>query len=154
MRFKFKLSQKDLIEFKKFHYQKKDLKKDLLLGGLMLLLLVYYTNYKKINLVLTFVMVLFFVTISFLIVRRKIYNLNGINIGDEAEYLLEDEGIFYKTKDSEGRSGWSIIKSLQKSEKAFYLYTSENTAIVFPKVYFKSLEQQLQFENFVLEKIK
>ena len=153
----FELQRENYMNFNKFHYKKTQLKKTLITGGLVLIILQVALNLNKFDLIATIISSIIFNAIYFFLISRSLNNTKKIPKDDGSilgrkEIEFSDTGIAYMDKNSSGNFNWSAIKSLQSDTTEFYLYTDANMAIVIPKRIFNSDTEIVEFEEYINDK--
>lgn len=70
---------------------------------------------------------------------------------NEMTYTFSEEGVHQKVRRSDNYYEWSDFSSFQETPELFLLYVSKRKAILLPKRFFRSNEQQERFRSMVGE---
>jgi FtsH-binding integral membrane protein len=154
----FEIQRQDYVDFNKHHFIKTKLKKTIITGALVLVVMHIVFSLDGYNLEAGIVASLVGILIYTLLILRSINSTKRIPKDDGAilgTKVLEftEDGITHTDANSNGFSKWSAIKYLQQGSKAFYLYMDTNLAILIPKRCFKDMTEMDDFETFVTERL-
>jgi hypothetical protein len=160
MKLNIEITREDYFNFNKHHFIRTRLKGTVLtcLIGLITLQFFIYRNKSSLNInaaiVSSFIYLVLYFLFTYLSLTRtsRIPQENGGWLGSK-EFNFSNECISYKDKNSEGQYNWSAIKKLEEGNTAFYLYIDSIMAILIPKRYFNGKPEELEFGEYVRNKL-
>lgn len=158
MKLDIEITRQDYYEFNKFYALKTRLKKMITINLLLLFLVLFYFNQDgfKFTTTSTFLVVcivMYPCAIFFSIRQLKNVPLDGSPVLGPKQLDFTDETINYKGRMDEGSIKWSAIKSIESGKTAFYLFMDAQIAVIVPKRFFKSTDEQERFVEFVKGKL-
>lgn len=154
----YEIKREDYSEFNKYHFLKTRLKRTIISGGVLLIVLQIFLNSEEFYLIPTILSTVVFALVYFLVIRRSLIKTNRIplengNILGQKVLIFSESEITHSDNSSNGTIQWKAIKSVQKGKTAYYLYLDTIMAIIIPFRYFKDNLERIDFENFVEKKI-
>ena len=142
----YQISMDDYVEFNMCHSRNsKTFKKSMLVITLLgpvifiTIALVYFGDFLGVSifLIASIIWIAFIRKYTLATTRRRITKF--INEGDTSEIfelkklIINDDGVFWSSKTSEGKYNWNGIIKLCDLEEYIYLYVSSVQAIIIPK---------------------
>ncbi|MBA2613318.1 MAG: YcxB family protein [Bacteroidetes bacterium] len=159
MKLSFDINRQDYADFNKFHFIKTQLKRRIFFGVLTIVALQFFLNKERFDLTATIISSLVCAVVyCFLIYRslsstKNIPQDNGTVLGHR-DMEFSDINITCKAEKTSTVSDWNAIKKLENGKNYFYLYVDTNMAYIIPKRVFATVNEQDNFEQFILSKVK
>ena len=160
MTLEIEMTRQDYLDYNIYYFLKNRLTPTIVNFLLSLLVLQLFIHDKKtvsdMNQVIitsALYLIIYFLSVYYSLYRsKKIPHENGVILGLKA-YDFTDEGVAYVDKNNRGQYNWSVVKSINESKKAFYLYIDTEVAIVIPKRYFSDELNKHEFVELVKKNI-
>jgi len=164
MEVKINFTRKDFLEFNKYVFFKKRIKKSISIAIFFVLFWLIIMNLNKpfspvlilTELILfSLVWVLFmFLSYKFSFARiSKMPDEKGEILGEKT-YILLDDGLKQISEYGESFTKWIGIKSLEENENYLFIFVDKIAAYVIPKRYFSDKSETKEFIKTLNEKIK
>ncbi len=160
MTLEIEMTRQDYLDYNIYHFLKNRLVSTIVNSLASLLVLQLFIHDKKTvsdmnQVIITSVLylIIYFLSVYYSLYRSlKIPHENGVILGLKS-YDFTDEGVAYADKNNRGQYNWSVVKSINESKKAFYLYVDTEVAIVIPKRYFSNELNKHEFVELVKKNI-
>ena len=130
-----------------------------LLFGAVFVPALVYTAEKRFDVVRILIYFAVYVLSLFILIKykfrrtaRKIYNdPRNAALFSEVELTFTENGFSGRHESSSSEHKWSAVTRNAATDKHFFLYTSEFTALVIPKRIFKSVTEKESFEKLLAQ---
>jgi len=155
MELNIEITREDYIDFNKFYFVKKGMKKRILIviiAAIILPVIIcidhpFYLPEYLIYFLIT--LVLFgglYIGLMFLYINRtgKIPTENGSILGLK-KYIITEEGFMHEGEFHKGIHHWGGIISIEMSKKNIFIFTDSIAAYIIPRRYFESKEKEELF---------
>ena len=164
MEIEIEFTRKDYLEFNKYYYFKKRIKRALIVPAFFVLLWLILLNFNRpFNPILILIeLVVFslawgvFMFISYKLSLIRISRMpdeKGEIIGEKT-YILSDDGLKEISKNGESFIKWIGVKSLEENENYVFIFIDKIMAHVIPKRYFSDTLELQEFMSILKSNIK
>jgi YcxB-like protein len=164
MEIKIDFTRKDFLEFNKYVFLKKRIKKSISIAVFFILLWLIIMNLNKPFspiLILTELVVFSLVWVLFMFLSYKFSFFRISKMPDdkgeilgEKTYILTDDGLKQVSEYGESFVKWIGIKSLEENENYLFIFVDKIAAYVIPKRYFSNMSETKEFIKTLNENIK
>ncbi|NOZ47469.1 MAG: YcxB family protein [Chlorobi bacterium] len=164
MEINIKLTRKDYINFNKYYYLKKAIKKRIIVViimafGLPLIMNIgssfYLFNYLYNVLLAGIIFGVIYLLLGYLLMNRtgKLPSDNGSILG-ERRFIITDEGLIEESNTHRSIQDWKGVKSIEENHNYLFIFVDNIAAYILPKRYFRTKEKYTEFVNEINKKMK
>lgn len=158
------LTRKDYIEFNKYFYLKKAMKKRLKLVLMMALGLPFImnlgspfnlNNYLFDVLLVAIIFGVIYLLLGYLLMNRtgRLPSEDGSILGDK-KFIIEEEGLIEESKTNRNIQKWIGIKAIEENENYLFIFVDNVAAYILPKRYFENKDVYDEFLNEINKRMK
>ena len=162
MKISFEATRTDFLNYNKYMYRKKRLKRSLAISLVFVIIWTIILNTKEPNIlsiVIEFFVFSAFWAVYYLIVYtihfhriKKMPDKNGSILGHKT-YIIEEDGLKEIAEMSESFTKWVGIKNIDETKDYIYIFVDKIAAFVIPKRCFSNESECQNFTNEIKSKI-